>query len=237
MAIQLAEQQTQLLITARRQDRLESLAEQLASHGTRVSFVVGDIASPETRTRLVQTALAEFNGLDILINNAGVGAYGPFAAADEHRLRQLMEVNFFAPVELIRESLPVLREGRKPLIVNLGSVLGHFAVPNKSEYCASKFALHGFSDSLRCELTADKVDLLLVSPSTTSSEFFEHLVDPQGDPQISSLRMTPEAVARRIVSAMQAGRRELILSLGGKFLVGLDRIAPWLTSWLFTRFG
>ena len=101
---------------------------------------------------------------------------GPFAGAGPDRLRRIMEVNFFAPVETIRAALPLLRYGRQPIVVNIGSVLGRCAVPDKSEYCASKFALHGFSDALRAELASEMVDVLLVSPSTTQSEFFDRLL-------------------------------------------------------------
>ncbi|MDG2381012.1 MAG: SDR family NAD(P)-dependent oxidoreductase [Pirellulaceae bacterium] len=237
LARELAEQRADLLITARRGDRLETLATDLRSQGLRVSVVVGDIVLSTTRDELVRTAVSEFDGLDILINNSGVGTYGAFSTSDENRLRRLMEVNFFAPAELIRATLPLLKDGRDPLIVNVGSVLGHFAVPNKSEYCASKFAMHGFSDSLRCELVSKNIGLLLVSPSTTKSEFFDSLIDPQVAPTVSPFQMTPEAVASRIVSAMRSRRREIVLSVGGKMLVAVDRLVPWLTNWIFARFG
>ena len=113
----------------------------------------------------------ETGGLDLLVNNAGVGALGEFAEADPQRLRTVMEVNFFAPAELIRAAMPLLRAGEQPMIVNIGSVLGHRAVPLKSEYCASKFALHGFSDAVRAELADQGIDLLMVSPSTTQRSF------------------------------------------------------------------
>ncbi len=237
LAIQLAEQRADLLITARRADRLETLATELRSRGVRVSVVVGDIVLPATRDELVQTAMSEFDGLDVLINNSGVGTYGAFATSDEARLRRLMEVNFFAPAELTRATLPLLMRGRDPLIVNVGSVLGHVAVPNKSEYCASKFAMHGFSDALRCELASQQIALLLVSPSTTKSEFFDSLIEPQVAPAVSPFAMTAEAVASRIVAAMRSRRREIVLSWGGKTLVLVDRILPWLSNWILTRFG
>lgn len=236
LALELAPYQPRLLLTARREDRLASLTQELQGLGCdRVVSVAGDITDPKTRERLMSVAQQSMDGLDILVNNAGAGAYGPFANASSDRLHQLMEINFFAAVELTRSALPSLYEGRRPLIVNVGSVLGHVAVPNKSEYCASKFALHGFSDALRCELAGEGVDVLLVSPSTTSSEFFERLVDQDGDPQVNRFAMTPEAVARKTVSAMKSGRREVILSWGGKLLVLLDRVAPSLMSWILSR--
>ena len=141
----------------------------------RFAWIAGDVTSRDDRAAAIKRCCDRFGGLDCLVNNAGIGALGPFAEADEERLRQVFEVNFFASAEFIREALPELRQGRSPIVVNVGSVLGHFAVPGKSEYCASKFALHGLSDALRIELGREEIDVLLVSPSTTSSEFFDRL--------------------------------------------------------------
>ena len=149
-----------------------------------------------------------------------------------------MEVNFFAAVELTRLAIPVLQTGRQPIIVNVGSVLGHRAVPRKSEYCASKFALHGFSDALRAELVAVGIDLLLVSPSTTSSEFFDRLLQQdEANSKAGRRGMTPQQVARKIIRAMAAGRHEIIVSAGGKLLVWLDRLCPPLMNRLLARHG
>ena len=237
LAAELYEGGAELVITARRADRLEQLAKELQRDGQKIVPVAGDIASAELRKMLVQTAVDELGGLDLLINNAGIGAIGPFAEADEDRLRQIMEVNFFAPLELIRTALPCLQEGTHPLIVNVSSVLGHCAVPGKSEYCASKFALHGFTDALREELRGQGIDVLLVSPSTTDSEFFAQVIDkPAGEQvRVSPLKMTPRRVARKIVRAIRSGKREIILSASGKMLVLADRIAPGVVSWFLSR--
>ena len=161
LAAQLYDSGVELVITARRADRLRELIDEVQVPGRRMIPIDGDITDAELRRSLVQTAADELGGLDIVVNNAGVGAIGPFAEADEQRLRHVMEVNFFAPLELIRIALPELRQGNQPVIVNVGSVLGHCAVPDKSEYCASKFALHGFSDALREELSSQGIDVLL----------------------------------------------------------------------------
>ncbi|MCA9120174.1 MAG: SDR family oxidoreductase [Planctomycetaceae bacterium] len=237
LAIELAKHGARLVITARRADRLDDLRKTLKSLGRDAIAVAGDIVEPATQNAIVAASVQEFGGLDALINNAGIGALGPFALADESRLRQVMEVNFFAPVELIRIALPELQKSRHPIIVNVSSVLGHRAVANKSEYCASKFAMHGFSDALRCELAGDGIDVLVVSPSTTSSEFFDRAID--GDDQSAARAkdgMSPRVVARKIVRAMRNGKHEIILSFGGKSLVWLDRLCPPFMNRVLARF-
>ncbi len=170
-----------VVASARREDRLAELqqAVQFASPGTgRLVTVVGDITEPAVRQQLIDAATHAGDGrLDLLVNNAGVGGLGPFCEATEARLRRIMEVNFFAPVELARIAYPMLCRGRYPVLCNVTSVLAHRAVPDKSEYCASKFALHGWSDAIRAEWNPAGIQVSLVSPSTTSSEFFDAVID------------------------------------------------------------
>lgn len=236
LVLQLVRQGARVVAVARREQRLKELAVEVQADD-RLKLLVGDITQAEIRQQAIDLAVKEFGGLDAVINNAGIGAVGPFAASDSETLRQVMEVNFFAPVELIRAALPLLKQGTHPIVVNMSSVLGHRAVPKKSEYCASKFALHGFSDALRAELRSDGIDLLLVSPSTTHSEFFESAL---GDGKSGAGKfggMSPDRVARRTLRAMQLGRHETILSFGGTVLVWIDRLCPPLANRLVAWFG
>ncbi len=229
LAIELVRQGAYVLAMGRRKERLLEL-ESVVATADRFAWLAGDVTKAADRAAAIDLCRTRFGGLDALVNNAGIGALGPFAEADEQRLRRVMEVNLFAPAEFIREALPQLRASRTPIVINVGSVLGHRAVPGKSEYCASKFALHGLSDALRIELGREGIDVLLVSPSTTESEFFETAgaaKSPRG--------MSAESVARRIVAGMRHGRREIILSAGGKALVWLDRLFPPLADWIIAR--
>lgn len=236
LARQLVEQGGRVVATARRQELLETLAAELAGAAGEIHTVAADITAEADRRRLLEETAAAFGGLDVVVNNAGRGALGPFAESNASHLEEVMRLNFFAPVELIRAALPLLREGQHPMVVNIGSVLGHIAVPNKSEYCASKFALHGFSDSLRAELKPAGIDVLHVCPSTTQSDFFDSALGQQRPP-LKLAAATPAWVARRTVSAIRQGRREIILTLPGKAAVWLDRLAPWLSAWVVSRFG
>jgi short-subunit dehydrogenase len=236
LVVELVKRGAKVVAVGRRGDRLQSLGAELAAP-TNYRFIVGDVTQQADRQLAINTAQREFGGLDALVNNAGIGALGPFEAADESRLRQIMEVNFFAPAQFIRESLPALKAGCHPIIVNVSSVLGHRAIPDMSEYCASKFALHGFSDALRAELKPLRVDLLLVSPSTTTSEFFDVAAGNSPRSPKRFWAMSSEAVARRAVAAIAAGRHEIILSPGGKLLVWLDRLCPPLMNRLIARWA
>ncbi len=238
LAKDLARHGCRVCAVARREDRLLKLQAEIRTLGGNCEVVVGDVTQPELQRRLLNQAQTRWDGLDILINNAGIGAMGPFADAAPERMRQVFEVNFFAATELIRESLPLLRQGVDPLIVNIGSVLGHRAVPLKSEYCASKFALHGFSDALRAELSSEKIGVLLVSPSTTDSEFFDQAIEDTTQKNWkNSGAMPPQIVAAKTIRAIQARKHEIILTTGGKLLVWFDRLLPGLADRVIAKYG
>ncbi len=238
LAKQLAALGVEIVACARREDRLEQLAVEIQSVGGKCIIVAGDITSKATRKELIETCASQLGGLDLLINNAGVGAMGRFDEADADRLRQVFEVNFFAIADMIRESLSMLKQGNHPMIVNMSSVLGHRAAPLKSEYCASKFALHGFSDSIRAELAGNGVDLLLVSPSTTDSEFFDHALEDNTHRNWKRRgAMPPEVVAAKTIRAIRKGKHEIILTHGGRFIVWLDRLIPGIANRIMARFG
>lgn len=234
LALQLATSGARVCFTARRKQRLLELQAKMPKTAV---FVSGDITHPDVQREVIDTCDRSFGGIDVLINNAGIGAIGPFADADPDRLRTLFDVNFFAAVELTRLAIPWLSKGNHAAIVNIGSVLSHFAVPQKSEYCASKFALRGFSDSLRSELRSANIDVLSVHPNTTRSEFFDSLVEQKGRVATNPMQMSAEAAASRIIAAIKRGRPDTVLSGSGKFTVLANRLFPSAMRLIFQRFG
>ncbi len=227
-----------LFLTGRRAEKLSELANEIDHLGHECEWLAGDIVDDTFRARLVKQCVDVFGGIDCLINNAGVGAMGRFEDANVVRMRKVFDVNFFAMAELTRMALPHLKQGVQPIIVNVGSVLGHRATPLKSEYCASKFAVHGFSDALRAELVKDAIDVLHVCPSTIDTPFFEAAIeDATARNWKSGPKMTPAFVARKIRRAMERGQPELILPWSAKAMVWLDRIMPRLANFLVAKFG
>ncbi len=238
LAVQLGDLGAELLIAARRREKLTDLESEIKANGGFALASVADVTRVEDRENLLNLCEVHLGGLDILINNAGVGAMGRFDEADPQRLRQVFEVNFFALAELTRAALPLLKKGDDPLIVNISSVLGHRGAPLKSEYSASKFAVHGFSDAIRAELAGDGVEVLLVSPSTTDSEFFDAAIEDDTKKDWKKRgAMSPEVVAAKTIRAMRKRRHEIILTFGGRILVWLDRIIPGLANRIMAKFG
>jgi len=236
IARQLAHHGAAVVLTARRQQRLEHLAAEIISQGGRAEVVAGDLADPQTRQAVIDCAKQCYGGLDILVNNAGLGGVGLFEHADCHRLRRIMEVNFFAAVEMIRLALPLLKQGRNPIVVNVASILGHRGIPYCTEYCASKFALRGFSESLRAELSLHNIDVLVVSPGTTETEFFDSVIHRTAEPPWPKHKpASPARVAACTISAIQRGRHEIIPYFWGHALVWLNRLFPRFIDRLMTR--
>jgi short-subunit dehydrogenase len=236
LVLELARQGADVLGVARRHEKLTTLGEEVAAMGRRFEAVCGDITELAVRQSAVERAQATFGGLDLLINNAGIGALGPFDEASPERLRRIMEVNFFALAEMTRIALPVLSQGRQPMIVNIGSILGHRGVPGSSEYCASKFAVQGFSQSLRAELAPRGIDVLVVSPGSTDSEFVDHLIDRQSDMAFRNRRpASAELVARRTLRAIRRGKHELFPTWSAQMVDWLCRLSPRLMDRLVAR--
>src|SRR6516162_1775164 len=141
-----------VLAVARSVNLLQELAEQIRAKGGNLHILQADITSPDDRQKMVDAAVSSLGGLDILINNAGIGATGHFADVSPERMRKIMEVNFFGLTETTRVFLPLLIKGNRPAIVNISSIAGKRGIPARSEYSASKFAVQGFSEAPRADL-------------------------------------------------------------------------------------
>ncbi len=226
----------QVLAAARSENLLQELADQVRSRGGSLQTVSADVTSPEDRRKMVQAALDHFGGLDILINNAGIGATGHFAEVSPDRLRKIMEVNFFGLTETTRALLPLLKKGNRPAIVNISSIAGKRGIPARSEYSASKFAVQGFSEALRAELAKDGVDVLVICPGLTQTNFSQNMLEQKARLQMDHMRgMTSEQVAHAVLRAIERGKNEVCLSFKGKLMVLVSRFFPRLADRIAAR--
>src|SRR6516165_5069661 len=202
-----------VLAVARSEDLLRELAEQVRLKGGNLHILQADITSPADRQKMVDAAVHSLGGLDILVNNAGIGATGHFADVSPERMRRIFEVNLFGVTETTRACLPLLRRGNRPAIVNISSIAGKRGVPARSEYCASKFAVQGFSEALRAELAKDGIDVLVICPGLTQTNFSQNMLEQKAKMPMDHMRgMTADKVAEAVIRSIEKGRNEVCLT-------------------------
>lgn len=238
LAVELAHRGASSVLMARNTAALDETVRLVAAANGVAIPVVGDVTDPAARKAALTLGIDSLGGLDLLVNNAGVGAHGRLLDAPPERLRSLFEVNFFAAVELTREAVPLLSAGDDPAVVNIGSVLGWRGLPQDCEYCASKFALRGLSQSLRPEIARLGIGLLHVSPSTTESGFLRNLVQTQVAPPWGKLPgVSSEFVARCTLNGLERRRNEVTPGLRARAMLALNRWAPWLLDRALAKYG
>ena len=237
LAEQAARAGARLILTARSADALNELAGRLTAEGAEAAAVPADVASEADRRRLIEAAAGRFGGLDVLVNNAGVASAGHFADGTEAILRRVMEVNFFAPAELIRLAVPVLTRGRRPAVVNIASMCGRRGLPAWTEYSASKFALCGLTEALRAELSRFDIDVLLIVPGMTRSDFAGHMLRNDARMKFRFDRGLPvEDVARDVLHALRCNRAETVLGGDARWMLRFNRFFPrWLDRLIARR--
>ncbi|HZZ81175.1 MAG TPA: SDR family oxidoreductase [Gemmataceae bacterium] len=235
LAQQLASLGANLVLAARNEEKLNALAASLPGKDN-ILVVPTDVTRAEDRERLLDRAVQRFGGLDVLINNAGIASWAHFADSTEEIMRQVMEVNFFAPAELIRKAIPILVNGIEPAIVNVASMCGRRAMPAWSEYSASKYALCGLTEALRGELARFDIDILLIIPGLTRSEFSQHFLKSEGKAKIEYDKgMPPADVAARIIRSLQKNKTETWIGRDTQWMLRVNRWFPRFVDYMLGR--
>ncbi len=234
----LAKQGRRLILTARRADRLETLAIECRVLGAQATVIAADLADISGLHALIDQSLKVHNRLDVLVNNAGYGLGGMFAESNPADLAKQIDVNFVAPVTLARLALPHLQE-TKGIIINVGSSMSVAAIPAFGVYGATKAALGYWNDALRRELKSLGIRVCLVEPGPIRTEFLDVIAAQSKRPPTLWESRPPNFVngraddaARRIARLLDHPRRRISmlrrivwpLRVAG----ALSRLAPWL---------
>ena len=213
-AERLAKRGAILALTARSADDLAKLVGELRAAGATAEAFPGDLTIPADRERIVAGTVARFGRLDVLLNCAGVCSFGEFSTSSEGIVRAVLEVNFFAPVEMIRLAAPHLMRsyegGWNPAVVNVASICGRWGIPSMSEHCASKHAFVGLTESLRGEFQRFGIDVLLVLPGLVRSDDLQkHLLRNDGKIHLDFANAQPsDEVADAVVRSLERNRTE-----------------------------
>lgn len=195
---------------------LEAFADHLSQHhNTRARGYVCDVSDPVAVHQTFNRIVEEFDGVDVLINNAGVTHHSQFVDTDLEVFRRVMEVNYFGALHCTKAALSSLL-ARKGLLITLSSMSGFTPLLDRSAYAASKHALHGLFDSLRVELDGQGVGVMLVCPGYTATEMSEHALRGDGTVGASGLRpggreASTQEVAEQVFQGARKRRRLLVL--------------------------
>lgn len=200
-AVALAEHGATVLAVARRADRLAEVVEKCRSHTPDSDLRVLDLADPDAAAELGEQAWKDMGGIDVVINNAAAPKRRPVTELTAAEIRATMNLNFHSPVRLSLAVLPYLLNANRGLIVNVSSFAGRVGVKGEAAYCASKFALCGWSESMALDLWHTEVGVRLILPGAIATEIWDQ---PDNDAPLYDGELEPAAtVADGIVDAIQ----------------------------------
>src|ERR1700687_3480152 len=223
LARELAAGGANLVLTARRKERLEKLAQELsAAHKIRAEVFAADLAQPDAPQQIFTFTLAKQIEIDLLVNNAGFGGYGEFATADTQRLLDMVQVNCSAVVHLTRLYLPQMLKRRSGDVLILASTASFQAVPFISTYAATKAFDLLFAEGLADAVRPHGIRVCALCPGSTESEF--HAV--AGQEKFTRKAETAEKVARTGLKALAAGKSYVISGLGNYLGAQGERLVP-----------
>jgi short-subunit dehydrogenase len=240
IARQLADEGAALVLCARDGEEVADAIEELEGRAQFVTGYMCDLTNPREIGLLFKRIRREIGSVDVLINNAGIIQVGPLETMALDDYQQAMAVHFWAPLLCSYQVIPDMRRRQEGRIVNVSSIGGEIAVPHLLPYCASKFALTGFSQGLRAELTKHGIYVTTIIPGLMRTgsprnaifkgqhraEYAWFSIGGAWPP----LSMSAERAARQIISACRYGRGRVTLSVPAKLAAVIDRIAPELTS-------
>ena len=228
-AIEFAKKGANLILVARRKEKLELVAKELEKFKTSVLVCPCDVSDKDQVKEMSKIVLEKFDSIDILVNNAGFAIYGSVSDLSIDEIESQMETNYLGMVYCIKNFLPSMLEKKSGHIVNVASVAASFGLPGIASYCASKFAMLGFSEGLKHELKNSGIGITVVSPIMVKTNFFDH---PSFEkmPKYSPTSLSSKSVANAILKASNSPRLEIIVPSPVRIVVWLKNTFPYLIN-------
>jgi short-subunit dehydrogenase len=230
---------SRVILAARSENKLSKIVEELLAENYIASFVRTDVSLENDCRRLIERTVELYGTIDILINNAGVSMRAAFQETELKVLHQLMNVNFWGTVYCTKYSLPYLIKNKGSL-VGVSSVAGFHGLPGRTGYSASKFAMHGFLETIRIENLKNGLHVMIIAPGFTSTEIRKHALLADGSEQGESPRdehelMPPEYVAKWVLKGIRKKKRNKLLTWDGRLTALFQRIFPDFVDWVYYR--
>jgi short-subunit dehydrogenase len=228
-----------LTLAARREDRLQGVAREVENLGSEALILPTDVTSQSDIHRMVQSTMDRWGRVDVLLNNAGVSYDAPLVDLDSGKIRTEVQVNLVAVIECTQAVLPGMLRQKSGHIINVASLEGLIATPGSGVYCATKFGVFGFSDSLRRQLRGSGIHISAFCPGYTPSELTPRLkahVDGRLDAPHHPGLMPTDYVADQIARLARHPRRLVVLPRSWSVLVLVAFLFPGLADVLVSKF-
>jgi NAD(P)-dependent dehydrogenase (short-subunit alcohol dehydrogenase family) len=244
IAISLSRRGCHLALADLNEIGLAETAALAAAPGLRITRHRLDVADKDAIAAFPDIVLTSHQGADLLVNNAGVALGGNFEQVSEEDFEWLFAINFWGVVRMTRAFLPLLKDSSEARIVNISSLFGLIAPPGQAAYCASKFAVRGFSESLRHELEGSRIGVTVVHPGGIATNIAKNARIADSMPAEDRAKMErtfrrllsipPEKAGALIVQAIEHRRPRLLIGATAKLAALLERLAP-VSYWRLLR--
>jgi short-subunit dehydrogenase len=218
-----------VILVSRNEEKLQQISSRLSKYQTTILVYACDISKKDQVDKMAKFVIEKFGSVDVLVNNAGFGIYDTVEKIKVEEMESQMSTNFFGMMYCIKAFLPKMLEKRSGHIVNVASVAGSVGIPGMASYCASKFAMLGFSESLYHELKGTGVGITVVSPIMVRTNFFDH-VSFGKMPRYSSTSLDPKTVANAIIKASSSPRLEIVVPQFVRFVIWLKQTLPYIIN-------
>jgi dehydrogenase/reductase SDR family member 7B len=221
---------SKIVITGRDTKKLLEAEKSLKQLNIDILTVNADSSNEEGNKLIMEKTIEKFGKIDVLINNAGISMRALFEELELDVIRKVMDINFWGTVYATKYALPEITKN-KGSVIGISSIAGYRGLPGRTGYSASKFAMHGFLESLRTELLKKDVHVLLACPGFTATNIRNTALAKDGNIQGESPRdeekmMTADEVAETIYKATISRKRDLVLTSQGKLTVLLNKFFP-----------
>ena len=228
-ALEFAKKEATIVLVSRREDKLKEVEKKLSKLTSKILVVKCDVSDKSDVELMSKLVIEKFSRIDVLVNNAGFAIYGSVKDLSIEEIESQMATNYFGMMYCIKKFLPIMLKQNSGHIVNVASVAASFGLPGIASYCASKFAMLGFSEGLKHELNGTKVGITVVSPIMVRTNFFDH-PSFENMPQYSPTSLSSKTVAKAIVKAANSSRLEIIVPPFVRGAVWLKHTIPYVIN-------
>lgn len=227
-SFEFAKRGANLILVSRNQEKLNELENSLKKFNVKTMVCVCDVSNKTEVQKMSKLVLEKFSHVDILVNNAGFAIFDYVKNLTIEQIEDQMNTNYFGMIYCIKNFLPSMIDKNSGHIVNVASVAASFGLPGIAPYCASKYAMLGFSEGLKHELSSSNVDVTVVSPIMVRTNFFNHSSFKKI--KKSSFSLSPETVAKTIVKASTSKRLEIIVPSFVRVAIWIKHTIPYVIN-------